>query len=68
MFKWLHIIVVNSNPVNDKLKLTPKLWLRTRQAVTISRGKQSDLVHFLKAQGKLFSPFPCTLFLHIFGT
>ena len=31
-----------------------------------SSGKQSDLVQFLKAQGKFTFPFRCTLFLHIF--
>ena len=31
-----------------------------------SSGKQSDLVHFLKAQGKFFSSFPCTLFFTYF--
>ena len=31
-----------------------------------SSGKQSDLVHFWKPQGKVIPPFPCTLFLHIF--
>ena len=33
-----------------------------------SSEKQSDLGHFLIAQGKFVSPFPCTLFLHIFNT
>ena len=29
-------------------------------------GKQSDLVHFLMAQGKVVPPFPCTLFFTYF--
>ena len=43
---------------------------RNKPRITLgnSSGKQSDLGHFLKAQGKVVPPFPCTLFLHIFDT
>ena len=33
-----------------------------------SNVKWSDPGHFLESQGKFFSSFPCTLFLHIFDT
>ena len=50
---------VTGHPKLDKTLTTKLLLLIMRR---VSSGKQSDLVHFLKAQVKIIPPFPCTLF------